>query len=55
MWQNWIVGLLGTWLIIASFTIHGNLFNELFVGIAIAVLGFWTAMQSRKESSGKLS
>jgi hypothetical protein len=46
MWQNWIVGLLGMWLIIASFTINGNLFNELFVGIAITVLGFWTAIQS---------
>jgi len=46
MWQNWIIGLLGTWLIIASFTINGNLINELAVGIAVASLGFWTAIQS---------
>ena len=46
MWQNWIIGLLGTWLIIASFTINGDLINELVVGIAVAILGFWTAFQS---------
>jgi len=46
MWQNWIIGLLGLWLIIASFTINGNLLNELVVGIAIATLGFWKAVQS---------
>jgi hypothetical protein len=46
MWQNWIIGLLGTWLIIASFTINGDLINELVVGIAVAILGFWTAIQS---------
>lgn len=44
MWQNWVIGILGTWLIIASFTINNNL-NELIVGIAIAILGFWTAVQ----------
>jgi len=46
MWRNWIIGLLGMWLIIASFTIKGNLLNELIVGITVAILGFWTAMQS---------
>jgi len=46
MWQNWIIGSLGVWLIIASFTINGNLVNELIVGIAVAILGFWTAVQS---------
>lgn len=46
MWQNWIIGLLGTWLIIASFTIAGNLVNELIVGIAVSILGYWTAIQS---------
>ena len=33
-------------MIIASFTISGNLINELIVGIAVAILGFWTAVQS---------
>ncbi len=46
MWRNWFIGFLGIWLIIASFTINGNLTNELVVGIAISILGFWTAIQS---------
>jgi hypothetical protein len=45
MWQNWIIGFLGIWMIIASFTINGNPVNELIVGIAVAILGFWTAVQ----------
>jgi len=43
MWRNWVVGLLGTWLIVSSFTIGGNLVNELIVGIVVAIFGFWTA------------
>ena len=46
MWQIWVIGLLGIWLIVASFTINGNILNELIVGMAIAILGFWTAVQS---------
>jgi len=33
-------------MIIASFTINGDVINELIVGIAVAILGFWTAIQS---------
>jgi hypothetical protein len=33
-------------MIIASFTFDGNVINELVVGIAVAILGFWTAIQS---------
>jgi hypothetical protein len=46
MWQNWIIGLLGLWLIVASFTFHGNLFNELVVGMTVSILGFWTAVRN---------
>ncbi len=46
MWRNWLIGFLGTWLIVAAFTIKGNLINELIVGVAVAVLGFWTAVHS---------
>jgi hypothetical protein len=46
MWRNWVIGSLGVWLIVASFTINGNLLNELIVGIAVAVFGFWTAVKS---------
>jgi len=43
MWQAWMTGILGLWLIVASFTLSGNIMNQLIVGVAIAVLGFWTA------------
>lgn len=43
MWQGWITGALGIWLIIASFVFNGNVFNELGVGVAVAVMGFWAA------------
>lgn len=45
MWQNWMVGILGTWMIVAAFTLNGNLINELIVGIAVAILGYWAAVQ----------
>jgi hypothetical protein len=45
MWQNWIIGFLGIWMIVASFTVTGNPINELIVGIVVAIFGFWTAVQ----------
>jgi len=45
MWQAWMTGILGVWLIIASFIISGNIMNQLIVGVAIAVLGFWSAVR----------
>ena len=44
MWQGWITGGLGVWLIIASFVFSGNVFNELGVGVSVAVIGFWAAV-----------
>jgi hypothetical protein len=43
MWQGWITGGLGVWLIITSFLLNGNAFNELGVGVTVAVIGFWAA------------
>ncbi len=43
MWQGWITGGLGIWLIIASFVLNGNVFNELCVGVMVAAMGFWAA------------
>jgi hypothetical protein len=43
MWQGWIIGGLGLWLIVASFVFNGNAFNELGVGVSVAVIGFWAA------------
>ncbi len=43
MWQGWVTGTLGIWLIIASFVLRGNVFNELAVGVTVAIMGFWAA------------
>jgi len=45
MWQGWITGTLGIWLIIASFVFNGNVFNELAVGVTVAVMGFSAAVK----------
>jgi hypothetical protein len=45
MWRAWMTGILGIWLIVASFTLSGNIMNQLIVGVAIAVLGFWSAIR----------
>jgi hypothetical protein len=44
MWQGWITGGLGLYLIIASFVFQGNVFNELGVGVTVAIMGFWAAV-----------
>ena len=48
MWQGWINGILGLWLIVAAFTIAGskaaNLANGLIAGIILLVLGLWAAV-----------
>lgn len=44
MWQGWVNGILGLWLIVAAFlnfSPKGNLWDNLIVGIIVAVLGFW--------------
>ncbi len=45
MWQAWTTGILGIWLIIASFTMSANIMNQLIVGVAVAILGFWGAVR----------
>ena len=55
MWQEWICGLIGIWLIVASFTIAGsrtgNLTNDLLVGIVLLILGIWAAVADKKWQS----
>jgi hypothetical protein len=49
MWQAWTVGILGLWLVIAAFlpfSPDGNLWNNLIVGIIVAVSGF-TAIKEK--------
>ncbi len=43
MWQGWTVGILGIWGIIAPFIIKtrtGNMWNDIIIGIIVAVVGF---------------
>jgi hypothetical protein len=53
MWQNWVNGLLGLWLIWLSFSYSAQGVGStalLVTAIIIAVLAFWSAAQER---SGK--
>lgn len=48
MWQQWINGLLGIWIIVTAFvtwTYSGLRANLIITGIIIAILGFWGAGQ----------
>ncbi|MEK9166333.1 MAG: hypothetical protein AAB846_01210 [Patescibacteria group bacterium] len=50
MWQNWLLGFLGLWVILMPFLgfplgLHRAL--TIITGVLIAVLGFWSASGSR--------
>jgi hypothetical protein len=51
MWQGWINGILGLWLIVAAFVITGsqtgNQVNGIIVGIVLWVLGLWAAIRRK--------
>lgn len=52
-WQGWTEGILGIWLVVAAFIpslqAHiGNLWNDLIVGVIVAVVGF-TAIGKAKS------
>ncbi len=56
MWQAWTNAILGLWLIIAaflSFSPIGNLWDNLLVGVIVAIAGF--AMIKEKSWQGWLS
>lgn len=48
MWVSWSIGIAGLWLILApfilGFTEPAVLWNEIIVGIAIAILGFLSSV-----------
>ncbi|MBW1698608.1 MAG: SPW repeat protein [Deltaproteobacteria bacterium] len=45
MWQGWINGILGLWVIVSAFVVAGsktgNMANDLIAGIVLLVLGLW--------------
>ncbi|MCI0619584.1 SPW repeat protein [Candidatus Wolfebacteria bacterium] len=53
MWQNWVNGILGLWILISPFVgLEGSNMttNLVIVGIVVAVLGFWSAAAGKKSS-----
>jgi hypothetical protein len=56
MWQNWINAILGLWIILSTFlgmSASAMMTNLIIVGIAIAILGFWGAYETRASDSHK--
>ena len=51
MWQAWINGIVGLWLIVAAFVIAGSktgkLINCLLTGIVLLILGLWAAVRHK--------
>lgn len=47
VWASWLNGIAGLWLIIApfivGFSVAAGYWNEIIVGIIVAVVGFWNA------------
>ena len=53
MWQDWINGILGIWVIVIAFLgLTGSAFTWTVVvtGVVIAILGFWAAAMGGKKS-----
>lgn len=55
MFQSWINGVLGIWMIVAGFisTVQHSV-NYIIVGIIVAALGFWAAKRWQNTVSGVL-
>lgn len=50
MWQQWINGILGLWMIIVPFLgLQGSTFTWTLAitGVVVAILGFWGALEQR--------
>lgn len=46
MWQAWLNGIIGLWLILSAFLGFGDVaktWNLVICGILVAVFGFWLA------------
>jgi hypothetical protein len=56
MWQAWVNGVLGLWLIVAPWVLGFNktnsaLWDNVILGIVVAALGFWGAALTNKEKT----
>ena len=53
MWQDWVNGILGLWVILLPFIgLGGDVTTLVITGIVIAVLGFWAASMGNKKPMG---
>ena len=55
MWQNWVNGILGLWVILMAFLGFSASMSRILLiifGLVIAVLGFWAASSGSKSESG---
>lgn len=55
MWQQWINGILGLWVILVPFlglTTSALMWTLVVTGVVIAVLGFWGAAEAQSEERG---
>ncbi|OHA14293.1 MAG: hypothetical protein A2909_00150 [Candidatus Tagabacteria bacterium RIFCSPLOWO2_01_FULL_39_11] len=54
MWQNWVNGILGIWVIIMAFSgLSGNKMLITVTGVIIAALAFWSASGGQKGEDEK--
>lgn len=56
MWQQWVNGILGLWVIIVpflGFTGTQNVWTLGITGLVIAVLGFWGATEHSTVHEGR--
>ena len=51
-WQNWVIAVVGAWMIVAGFwfpSSHaGNMANSIIAGAVIAIAGFWAGFSKAK-------
>ncbi len=52
MWQDWVNGILGLWVILIPFVGADSVTVLVITGIVIAVLGFWAASAGKKPMGG---
>lgn len=51
MWQQWVNGILGLWILLSAFLPFQDrtvMWNLIIVGLAVTVLGFWSATSTSK-------
>ena len=54
MWQQWLNGILGIWVAIASWSYMAASTGRtllIITGIIVAILGFWGAAQSSSDTT----